>query len=57
MFDKSFEGKVVMVTGAASGLGAEVSGQLARFGAKLMLGDLDGARLDKVAETLRATGA
>lgn len=57
MFDKSFEGKVVMVTGAASGLGAEISGQLARFGAKLMLGDLDGARLDKVAETLRATGA
>lgn len=41
----SFSGKVVMVTGAASGIGAGVARALADRGARLVLSDLDEARL------------
>jgi len=36
-----FEGKVVLVTGAASGIGAATAGRFAREGAKLALGDIN----------------
>jgi len=36
-----FEGKVVLITGAASGIGAATARRFAREGARLMLGDID----------------
>jgi NAD(P)-dependent dehydrogenase (short-subunit alcohol dehydrogenase family) len=49
-------GKVAMVTGSASGIGAETARWLAREGAQVMVADihLDGAR--QVAEAIRAAG-
>ena len=35
-----FEGKVVLITGAASGIGAATARRFAREGARLMLGDI-----------------
>ncbi|MCP2166195.1 SDR family oxidoreductase [Goodfellowiella coeruleoviolacea] len=42
-------GKVVLVTGAARGIGADLAQRLARQGAKLALVGLEGAQLDRVA--------
>lgn len=47
---KHFEGKIVLVTGAASGIGRATARQFAREGAKLILCDIDGEGL----ESLRA---
>ena len=48
----AFAGKVAFVSGAASGIGAATARRLANLGAKLVLADRDGARLNAVAETL-----
>jgi short-subunit dehydrogenase len=50
------KGKVVVVTGAASGIGAALASALAAKGARLMLADLDASGLDKVATTVRNLG-
>ena len=42
-----FEGKVAVVTGAASGIGAETARRFAREGARLVLADVDTERGDK----------
>jgi NAD(P)-dependent dehydrogenase (short-subunit alcohol dehydrogenase family) len=47
------EGKVVIVTGAGSGIGKAAAFVLARMGAALVLGDIDGPA---VAETAAAVG-
>lgn len=47
------EGKVALVTGAGSGIGRHLAGELARHGALLILTDLDQARLDETIETQR----
>lgn len=47
------EGKVALVTGAASGLGAAAAAMLAAEGARIVAGDLDD---DKTRETLRDLG-
>ena len=39
--DKRFDGKVTLVTGAGSGLGAEIARGLAREGAKVVATDLN----------------
>jgi len=50
------EGKVAIVTGGASGIGAACAETLAREGAKVVLTDLDDARGEALAGKLRAAG-
>ncbi|EKF21023.1 polysaccharide biosynthesis family protein [Mycolicibacterium hassiacum DSM 44199] len=52
----SVTGKVVLITGAANGIGAEVAERLHRKAAKLVLVDLDEERLEQVARRLRDSG-
>ncbi|HEY0117397.1 MAG TPA: SDR family NAD(P)-dependent oxidoreductase [Cellulomonas sp.] len=52
-----YDGKVVVVTGAAHGIGAEVARRYAAAGAALGLFDIDGPALKESADALRAAGA
>ncbi len=54
---KPFAGRVVVVTGAASGIGRAVSLHLAGLGANLVLADIDAARLDAVGVEVVDAGA
>ena len=49
-----FDGKVVMVTGAATGLGLATARRLAREGARLALVDLDGRALEAARDEIAA---
>jgi len=51
-----FTGKVALVTGAGSGIGAASAERLAAEGAQVVLVDLDEHRLDQVAERIRQAG-
>ncbi|MBU4195111.1 MAG: SDR family NAD(P)-dependent oxidoreductase [Actinobacteria bacterium] len=53
---KEFSGKVVVVTGAASGIGREIALAFARRGARLVIGDINGDGLRAVGEELEALG-
>ncbi|MNO39298.1 3-oxoacyl-[acyl-carrier-protein] reductase FabG [compost metagenome] len=53
---KKLEGKVALVTGSGRGIGREVAVQLAAFGAKLVINDLDQAPADEVVAEIRAAG-
>jgi citronellol/citronellal dehydrogenase len=55
--DGLFAGQVALVSGAGRGLGKAIAFQLARLGAKVAICGRDGARLDAVAEKLKALGA
>ena len=50
------KGKVVVITGAASGIGAALAKGLADKGARLMLADIDQAGLNRMVATLRSEG-
>lgn len=52
----TFEGQVILLTGASSGIGAELARQFAAAGGRLALVARDAARLEAVAAACRATG-
>ena len=51
-FDGSLEGKVAIITGGASGIGAATARRFASRGARLMLADLNGEGLSAVAKEI-----
>jgi len=54
---RGFTGKVVVITGAANGIGREMSLAFARRGARLALVDIDGEGLSRVRDELDALGS
>lgn len=52
-----FDGRVAVVTGAASGIGEATAHRLAREGAAVVVADIDVGRVECVAESIRADGA
>ncbi len=52
-----FADKTVVITGAASGIGAALASAFAKVGARLLLADVDAMRLEAVGQTLRDQGA
>lgn len=54
---KTFRGKVVVITGGASGLGREFANVAAREGMKLVLADVQADALQRAADELKAQGA
>ena len=50
---RDFEGKVAVITGAASGIGWGMAERFAREGMKVVLSDIDRAKLDVAVQTLR----
>lgn len=51
------QGRVVVVTGGGGGFGRLIAEMSAARGARVVVGDLDGAAAEATAEALRATGA
>lgn len=52
----SFNGKVILITGASSGIGADAARHFTKLGAKLSITDINEKRLSEVAEELRKSG-
>lgn len=52
----SFDGKVALVTGAASGIGRATARRLGRAGAKVLVTDIDGEGAEDVAEAITSAG-
>jgi NAD(P)-dependent dehydrogenase (short-subunit alcohol dehydrogenase family) len=54
--ERGLEGKVVIITGAAGGIGRETSRVFAAAGAKLVVADISQAGLDETVKVVRADG-
>jgi NAD(P)-dependent dehydrogenase (short-subunit alcohol dehydrogenase family) len=54
---KHFQGKVAVITGAASGIGRAIAERCVRFGMRVVLADRDQAALSETAARLTAQGA
>lgn len=54
---RRYDGKRVLITGGASGIGLCTAEQFARAGAELVLTDIDKQKLDRAASELREKGA
>jgi len=54
---EQFEGKVAVVTGAASGIGKALATAFAEVGMRIVLADVESAALEIAAEELRSQGA
>jgi len=54
---KPLQGRVVLITGAASGIGYECARSFAKRGAKLVISDIDAQALEKARAELAASGA
>jgi citronellol/citronellal dehydrogenase len=54
--DDLFKHQVVLVTGGGSGLGKAIAILFARLGATIVIAGRDGAKLERAAELLKATG-
>lgn len=52
-----FSGRTVLVTGAAQGIGRAIAETFASHGARLVLGDRNGAGVEELAKRLRGEGA
>ena len=52
-----FEGKVAVVTGAASGIGRALVAAFAGRGMKVVMADIESEALEKAAQEMRGTGA
>lgn len=52
-----FDGKVALVTGAGSGIGAAIATELAARGARVVVADINQEAAERVAAALRASGA
>lgn len=55
--DRSFQGRVILLTGASSGIGRELARQLAGERPRLVLASRDTAELERVAQSCRTAGA
>lgn len=53
---REFEGKIAMVTGAGSGIGAEIAKRLAAEGARVVVADIDEAAAGEVAAEIEKAG-
>jgi len=57
MSDRQFEGKVAIVTGGVSGIGAACSLTFARGGARLVVADLNEAEGNRIVSEIKASGS
>lgn len=53
----SFEGKVILVTGAGNGIGAQTAKHFAKLGGRLAIVDCNSDRLNGVADEINSSGA
>lgn len=53
----SFNGKVILITGAGSGIGAKTAKHLAKLDGQLAIVDINGENLEKIASNIVASGS